>query len=122
MTPLLKMHTLGRDFMPSPIQAGGLRYHGTAPALSMLLDTGTVEPRAVEQLNTFQVAEIFAKTEGLVSAPETVHAIHGAIDLVVEAKRENEERVISFNHSGHGLLDMESYAQYLAGNLGDCGD
>jgi tryptophan synthase beta chain len=122
MTPLIKMHTLGHDFMPSPIHAGGLRYHGTAPTLSVLLDAGIVEPRAVPQLTTFQAAEIFAKTEGLIPAPETAHAIRGAIDLALEAKKANEERVIAFNYSGHGLLDMEGYAQYLAGNLGNNGN
>ncbi len=121
MTPLLKMHTLGHDFMPSPIHAGGLRYHGTAPTLSVLLAAGIVEPRAVPQLTTFQAAEIFAKTEGLVPAPETAHAIRGAIDLALEAKERNEDTVIAFNYSGHGLLDMEGYAQYLAGNLGNNG-
>ncbi len=121
MTPLIKMHTLGHDFMPSPIHAGGLRYHGTAPTLSVLLDAGIVEPRAVEQLNTFQAAEIFAKTEGLIPAPETAHAIRGAIDLALGAKKSGEETVIAFNYSGHGLLDMEGYAQYLSGNLGNNG-
>ena len=121
MTPLIKMHTLGHDFMPSPIHAGGLRYHGTAPTLSVLLDKGIVEPRAVEQLTTFQAAEMFAKTEGLIPAPETAHAIRGAIDLALEAKKQNEETVIAFNYSGHGLLDMEGYAQYLAGTLGNNG-
>jgi tryptophan synthase beta chain len=121
MTPLIKMHTLGHDFMPSPIHAGGLRYHGTAPTLSVLLDAGIVEPRAVPQLTTFEAAEIFAKTEGLVPAPETAHAIRGAIDLALEAKKKDEETVIAFNYSGHGLLDMEGYAQYLAGTLGNNG-
>jgi tryptophan synthase beta chain len=118
MTPLIKMHTLGHDFIPSPIHAGGLRYHGTAPTLSVLLDAGIVEPRAVPQLTTFEAAEIFAKTEGLIPAPETAHAIRGAIDLALEAKRRGETPVIAFNYSGHGLLDMEGYVQYLAGNLG----
>jgi tryptophan synthase beta chain len=121
MTPLLKMHTLGHDFIPSPIHAGGLRYHGTAPTLSVLLDGGIVEPRAVDQISTFQAAETFAKTEGLVPAPETAHAIRGAIDLALEAKKTGEETVIAFNYSGHGLLDMEGYAQYLAGSLGNNG-
>jgi tryptophan synthase beta chain len=102
MTPLIKMYTLGHDFMPSPIHAGGLRYHGTAPTLSVLLDAGIVEPRSVGQLTTFQAAEIFAKTEGLVPAPETAHAIRGAIDLALEAKRAGEERVIAFNYNGNG--------------------
>jgi tryptophan synthase beta chain len=121
MTPLLKMHTLGHEFMPSPIHAGGLRYHGCAPSLSVLVDQGIVEPRAVPQISTFQAAEIFAKTEGLIPAPETAHAIRGAIDLALEAKESDEETVIAFNYSGHGLLDMEGYAQYLAGNLRDNG-
>ena len=121
MTPLLKMHTLGHEFVPSPIHAGGLRYHGTAPTLSVLLDAGIVEPRAADQVSTFQAAEIFAKTEGLIPAPETAHAVRGAIDLALEAKARNEATVIAFNYSGHGLLDLEGYAQYLAGNLQDNG-
>ncbi len=122
MTPLVKMHTLGHKFMPSPIHAGGLRYHGTAPTLSVLIDQGLVEPRAVDQVSTFQAAEIFAKTEGLIPAPETAHAIRGAINLALEARRTDEETVIAFNYSGHGLLDMEGYAQYLAGTLGNNGN
>lgn len=121
MTPLLKMHTLGHEFVPSPIHAGGLRYHGTAPTLSVLLDHGIVEPRAVPQVSTFEAAMIFAKTEGLIAAPETAHAIRGAIDLALEAKKRDEPTVIAFNYSGHGLLDLEGYAQYLAGNLRDNG-
>jgi tryptophan synthase beta chain len=121
MTPLVKMHTLGHTFVPPRIHAGGLRYHGTAATLSVLLDAGLVEPRAVDQVSTFQAGEIFAKTEGLIPAPETCHAIRGAIDLALEAKAKNEERVIAFNYSGHGLLDMEGYAAYLAGTLQDNG-
>jgi len=121
MTPLLKMYTLGHTFVPPRIHAGGLRYHGAAPTLSLLIDHGIVEPRAVGQTSTFQAAEIFAKTEGLIPAPETAHAIRGVIDLALEAKREGEERVIAFNYSGHGLLDIEGYAQYLAGTLRDNG-
>src|SRR3989442_705097 len=86
MTPLVKMHTLGHTFVPPRIHAGGLRYHGTAATLSVLLDSGLVEPRAVDQVSTFQAGEIFAKTEGLIPAPETCHAIRGAIDLALEAK------------------------------------
>ena len=122
MTPLVKMHTLGHTFVPPRIHAGGLRYHGTAATLSVLLDTGLVEPRAVDQVSTFQAGEIFAKTEGLISAPETCHAIRGAIDLALEAKKRDEERVIAFNYSGHGLLDLEGYAQFLAGTLRDNGN
>src|SRR5205823_12635341 len=106
---------------PPRIHAGGLRYHGTAATLSVLLDAGLVEPRAVDQVSTFQAGEIFAKTEGLIPAPETCHAIRGAIDLALDAKAKNEERVIAFNYSGHGLLDMEGYAAYLAGTLQDNG-
>ncbi|HKW42574.1 MAG TPA: TrpB-like pyridoxal phosphate-dependent enzyme, partial [Thermoplasmata archaeon] len=117
MTPLVKMHTLGHGFVPPRIHAGGLRYHGTAATLSVLLDAGLVEPRAVDQLSTFKAGEIFAKTEGLVPAPETCHAIRGAIDLALEAKKENEETVIAFNYSGHGLLDLEGYRQFMEGTL-----
>ena len=117
MTPLVKMHTLGHGFVPPRIHAGGLRYHGTAATLSVLLDAGLVEPRAVDQLSTFQAGEIFAKTEGLVPAPETCHAIRGAIDLALEAKKKDEETVIAFNYSGHGLLDLEGYRQFMEGTL-----
>lgn len=119
MTPLLKMYTLGHTFVPSRIHAGGLRYHGLAPTLSVLVDAGIVEPRAYDQLSTFQAGEIFAKTEGLVPAPENAHGIRAVIDLALEAKATGEERVIAFNYCGHGLLDMEGYAQYLAGTLKD---
>jgi tryptophan synthase beta chain len=98
-----------------------LRYHGTAATLSVLLDAGLVEPRAVDQLSTFQAGEIFAKTEGLIPAPETSHAIRGAIDLALEAKKNDEETVIAFNYSGHGLLDLEGYRQFLEGSLKDNG-
>lgn len=121
MTPLVKMHTLGHTFVPPRIHAGGLRYHGTAATLSVLLDAGLVEPRAVGQVSTFQAGEVFAKTEGLIPAPETCHAIRGAIDLALEAKARDEERVIAFNYSGHGLLDIEGYAQHLAGTLRENG-
>ncbi|OGS48134.1 MAG: TrpB-like pyridoxal-phosphate dependent enzyme [Euryarchaeota archaeon RBG_16_68_13] len=121
MTPLLKMYTLGSNFMPPRIHAGGLRYHGTAPSLSLLVDRGVVEPRAVDQLATFQAGDIFAKTEGLIAAPETCHAIRGAIDLALEAKRTGEAPVIAFNYSGHGLLDLGGYEQFLAGTMKDNG-
>ena len=121
MTPLVKMHTLGHAFVPPRIHAGGLRYHGTAATLSVLLDNGLVEPRAASQVSTFQAGEIFAKTEGLVPAPETCHAIRGAIDLALEAKKRNEETVIAFNYSGHGLLDLEGYRQFMEGTLNNDG-
>jgi len=117
MTPLMKMYTLGHTFVPPRIHAGGLRYHGAAPTLSLLIHEGIVEARAVDQASTFEAGETFVRTEGLIPAPETCHAIRGAIDLALEAKRENEERVIAFNYSGHGLLDLGGYAQHLAGEL-----
>jgi tryptophan synthase beta chain len=117
MTPLVKMHTLGHTFVPPRIHAGGLRYHGTAATLSVLLDSGLVEARAVDQVGTFQAGQIFARTEGLIPAPETCHAIRGAIDLALEAKERNEETVIAFNYSGHGLLDLEGYRQFMEGTL-----
>jgi len=117
MTPLLKMYTLGHAFVPPSIHAGGLRYHGAAPIVSLLLHEGIVEARAFNQLSTFEAGEMFARTEGVVPAPETCHAIKGAIELALEAKWAGEERVIAFNFSGHGLLDLEGYAQYMAGTL-----
>src|SRR5713226_8391093 len=100
MTPLMKMYTVGHTFVPPRIHAGGLRYHGAAPTLSLLVDAGVVEAKAVDQTSTFEAGETFARTEGLIPAPETCHAIRGVIDLALEAKRENEERVIAFNYSG----------------------
>ena len=119
MTPLLKMFTLGHTFVPPRIHAGGLRYHGASPSVSLLLDQGVIEARAFDQLSTFQAGEIFVRTEGLIPAPETCHAIKGAIELAREAKRANEPLVIAFNFSGHGLLDLEGFAQYKAGTLRD---
>jgi tryptophan synthase beta chain len=116
-TPLLKMYTLGHDFVPSPIHAGGLRYHGEAPTLSLLHKTGDIDAVAYDQLSTFEAGRLFAKTEGIVPAPETNHAIKAAIDEAVAAKKNNEERVIAFNFSGHGLLDLKGYADFLAGRL-----
>ncbi len=118
MTPLLKMFTLGHAFMPPAIHAGGLRYHGAAPTVSLLLHQGIIEARSFDQLSTFEAGRIFARTEGVVPAPETCHAIKGAIELALEAKRANEEKVIVFNFSGHGLLDLGGYEQYMAGALG----
>ena len=117
MTPLMKMYTLGHAFMPPAIHAGGLRYHGAAPSVSLLLHEGIIEARAFDQLSTFEAGAMFARTEGIVPAPETCHAIKGVIELALEAKRRNEPKVIAFNFSGHGLLDLEGYAQYMAGTL-----
>ncbi len=117
MTPLLKMYTLGHEFIPSAIHAGGLRYHGMAPTVSLMKDLGYVRPVAVEQKATFEAGVMFANAEGVIPAPESTHAIAAAIDLAREAKRNNEEKVIVFNLSGHGLLDMTAYEKYLSGNM-----
>ncbi|OGS50512.1 MAG: TrpB-like pyridoxal-phosphate dependent enzyme [Euryarchaeota archaeon RBG_16_68_12] len=116
-TPLLKMYTLGHAFMPPAIHAGGLRYHGAAPTVSLLLHEGIIEARAFDQLSTFEAGQTFVRTEGIVPAPETCHAIKGTIELALEAKRRNQEKVIVFNFSGHGLLDLGGYEQYMAGTL-----
>jgi tryptophan synthase beta chain len=117
MTPLLKMCTLGHDFVPSPIHAGGLRYHGDATTVSLLHNTKNIDAIAYDQLATFEAGKLFTRTEGLVPAPETNHAIKAAIDEALDAKKKNEERVIAFNLSGHGLLDLKGYADFLAGRL-----
>ena len=117
MTPLLKMYTLGSSFVPPPIHAGGLRYHGCAPTLSALVDAGTVRPIAVGQDECFEAGRLFAVTEGIIPAPESTHAIRAAIDLALEAKRSHTEKTIVFNLSGHGLLDLAGYAEFLEGRL-----
>ena len=118
-TPLLKMHTLGNDFRPAPIHAGGLRYHGMAPMVSHLYELGFLEARAYEQNACFEAAVRFARTEGLIPAPESSHAIRAAIDEALEAREAGEERVILFNLSGHGHFDMAAYDAYLSGSLPD---
>ena len=117
MTPLFKMYTLGHEFMPSPIHAGGLRYHGMAPTVSLARKLGFVTPMTYTQGETFEAGVTFAKNEGIIPAPESCHAIKAAIDLAIKAKKDNEEKVIVFNLSGHGLLDMGGYANYLSGNM-----
>jgi len=117
MTPLFKMYTLGHDFMPSPIHAGGLRYHGMAPTVSAATKQGLVTPMAVDQNDTFSAGLMFARTEGIIPAPESTHAIRAVIDLALKAKKENQKKVIVFNLSGHGLLDMSGYASYLSGQM-----
>ncbi|MCE4600006.1 MAG: TrpB-like pyridoxal phosphate-dependent enzyme [Desulfurococcales archaeon] len=119
LTPLLKMHTLGHKYVPPPIHAGGLRYHGVAPTLSILVNHGIVKPVAYRQTEVFEAALEFARAEGFIAAPETAHAVKAVIDLALEAKRLGEERVIVFNFSGHGLLDLKGYDDYLAGKLVD---
>jgi tryptophan synthase beta chain len=116
-TPLLKMHTLGNDFRPAPIHAGGLRYHGMAPLVSHLYDLGFLEARAYEQGACFEAAVRFARTEGIIAAPESSHAIRAAIDEALAAREAGEERVILFNLSGHGHFDMAAYDDYLSGKL-----
>lgn len=119
MAPIVKMYTLGHSFVPAPIHAGGLRYHGMAPSLCALYDAGYIEAIAVSQLATFEAAVQFARAEGIVPAPESAHAIRTAIDEAVEAREKGEKRVILFNLSGHGNFDMGAYQSYLEGNLQD---
>ncbi|WP_290902904.1 TrpB-like pyridoxal phosphate-dependent enzyme [Ferroglobus sp.] len=119
LTPLLKMYTLGHEFIPPPIHAGGLRYHGDAPTLCILVKNGLVEARAVKQIPTFEAGLMFARTEGIVPAPETNHAIRVVIDEAIKAREENEEKVILFGFSGHGLLDLKAYDDFLSGKLQD---
>jgi tryptophan synthase beta chain len=116
-TPLLKMHTLGNDFRPAPIHAGGLRYHGMAPLISHLYELGFLEAKAYPQNACFEAAVQFARTEGLIPAPESSHAIRAAIDEALDAREAGEERVILFNLSGHGHFDMAAYDDYLSGKL-----
>ena len=115
MAPILKMFTLGHDFIPAPIHAGGLRYHGMAPQICMLYEAGYIDAVAVPQPETFQAAIQFAQTEGIIPAPESAHAIRAAIDEALDAKEKGEERVILFNLSGHGLLDLAAYDAYHQG-------
>jgi len=119
MTPLLPMHTLGHNFIPAPIHAGGLRYHGMAPIISQLILDNLIRPVAVHQMETFEAGLTFAKTEGFISAPETNHAIAVAIQEALKAKEEAKEKVILFNWSGHGLVDMAAYQAYFEGRLAD---
>ena len=119
MTPLLPMYTLGHDFMPPSIHAGGLRYHGDAPIICNLVQHGRMEAIAYPQGKTFEAAVQFARAEGKVPAPETGHAIRAAIDEALAAKETGEERVILFNYSGHGFLDLSAYDDYLNGRLID---
>ncbi len=118
-TPLLKMHTLGNDFRPAPIHAGGLRYHGMAPMVSHLYDQGFLEAKAYPQTACFEAAVQFARAEGIIPAPESSHAVRAAIDEALEAREAGEERVILFNLSGHGHFDMAAYDAYLSGALED---
>ena len=119
LTPLVKMYTLGHTFVPAGIHAGGLRYHGMAPLISALYNQGYIEAVAVHQNPTFAAAIQFAQAEGIIAAPESAHAIRVAIDQALDAKARGEKRVILFNLSGHGNLDLSAYEQYLGGQLQD---
>jgi tryptophan synthase beta chain len=119
MAPVSKMYTLGHDFMPPGIHAGGLRYHGASPLVSQLVHAGVVEARAVPQLACFEAAVQFSRCEGIIPAPESSHAIRGAIDEALQAKEEGKARTILFNLSGHGHVDMAAYDDYFAGKLTD---
>jgi tryptophan synthase beta chain len=119
LTPLVKMHTLGHDFVPAPLHAGGLRYHGMAPLVCKLYDEGVIEAVAVPQIATFQAALQFARTEGIIPAPESAHAIKVAIDEAQRAKLEGKKRAIVFNLSGHGHFDLGAYEAFLGGKLQD---
>jgi tryptophan synthase beta chain len=119
LAPVVKMYTLGHDFVPPPIHAGGLRYHGMAPSLCALYNAGYVEAQAVPQLATFDAAVTFARSEGILPAPESAHAIRGAIDEALDAKEKGEERVILFNLSGHGHFDLAAFEAYLNQELQD---
>lgn len=117
MTPLLPMFSLGHEFIPPPIHAGGLRYHGIAPLISAAALDGLIAPRALHQLECYEAAMIFAKTEGIIIAPETSHAVAATIQEAIKAKEEGKEKVILFNMSGHGLMDLLGYEKYLNGEL-----
>ncbi|MEM4188041.1 MAG: TrpB-like pyridoxal phosphate-dependent enzyme [Candidatus Hadarchaeum sp.] len=119
MTPLLKMYTLGHCFVPPPIHAGGLRYHGDAPLLCKLTHEGYMEAAAYHQTEVFKAAKLFAETEGFIPAPETSHAIKGVVDEALRCRQTGEEKVILFNNSGHGHFDLAAYDAFLRGKLVD---
>ncbi len=117
MTPLLKMYTLGHNFIPPKIHAGGLRYHGAAPSISLLYNIGVIEANAYEQMEVFQAAQLFSQTEGIVPAPESSHAIKETIVQALRCKETGERKTILFNLSGHGFLDLGSYEMFLENQL-----
>jgi len=119
LTPLSPMYTLGHQFVPPPIHAGGLRYHGDSPLLSKLVQDGLIEAEAYGQVDCFESSIKFAKSEGIVPAPESSHAVHGAVKHALEAKEAGEEKTILFNLSGHGYFDMAAYTKFLSGTLED---
>ncbi|HYO42323.1 MAG TPA: TrpB-like pyridoxal phosphate-dependent enzyme, partial [Candidatus Limnocylindrales bacterium] len=119
MAPIVKMHTLGSDFMPEPIHAGGLRYHGMSPLVSLLKEQGVIDAVSVHQRACFEVGVEFARAEGILPAPESTHAIKVAVDEALDAREKGESRVILFNLSGHGHFDLASYERFLQGSLED---
>ena len=119
LTPLMPMFTLGHDFVPPPMHAGGLRYHGDAPMLCGLVRAGVMEARAYRQNETFAAAVRFARSEGIIPAPEPAHAIRAVIEEAEDAREAGEQRVILFGLCGHGHFDLSAYDAYLAGELED---
>ncbi len=118
-TPLLPMHSLGHNFVPAPIHAGGLRYHGMAPTVSQLVEEGLVTPRAVTQLAAYEAGVLWARTEGFIPAPETTNALAAVVEEAEKAKKEGKEKTIVVSFSGHGLLDLGAYEKYFTGELSD---
>jgi tryptophan synthase beta chain len=119
LTPLVPMHTLGHDFIPEPIHAGGLRYHGMSPLVSLLKEHGDIEARSVHQRRCFEAGVQFARAEGILPAPEPAHAIAVAVDEAIAARQAGESKVILFNLCGHGHFDLSAYERYLQGSLED---
>jgi tryptophan synthase beta chain len=119
MTPLMKMHTLGHDFIPDPIHAGGLRYHGMSPLISHVYELGLIEAEAIPQSDCFAAGVQFARTEGIVPAPEPTHALAATIAEALRCKETGEEKVILTALCGHGMLDMAAYDRYFAGDIVD---
>jgi tryptophan synthase beta chain len=119
LTPLLLMYTLGNEFMPPAIHAGGLRYHGMSPIISKLYHDKLIEAQAYNQVEVFEAGVLFAQTEGIIPAPESAHAIKSVVEEAKKAKLEGKKKVILFNLSGHGHFDMSAYDAYFAGKLGN---
>lgn len=119
MAPIARMYTLGHDFVPEGIHAGGLRYHGDSPIVSQLYHDGIIEAMAYGQKSVFDAAVMFAQSEGIIPAPESAHAVKAAIDEAILARESGKSEVILFNLSGHGYFDMTSYDLYFSGNMVD---
>jgi len=117
MTPLMAMYSLGHNFIPEPIHAGGLRYHGMSPLVSQSVVEGLADPMSIDQMECYEAAMLFARTEGLIVAPETSHAVAAAVREARKAKEEGKEKTIVFGLSGHGLMDLKGYQAYMAGEL-----